>query len=89
MFAPLKQANAFRPDVEAIARFLADDRSPKAVFLNSPHNPTGGVATREDLCNIADLIRGRETLPASALPVRGDAQWQTRQRLQAAMRPAS
>ena len=37
----------------------------------------------------ADLIRGRETLPASDLPVRGDAQWQTRQRLQAAMRPAS
>ncbi len=37
----------------------------------------------------ADLIRGREALPASDLPVRGDAQWQTRQRLQAAMRPAS
>ena len=37
----------------------------------------------------ADLIRGRETLPASDLPVRGDAQWQSRQRLQAAMRPAS
>ncbi|MVW74520.1 choline dehydrogenase [Pseudomonas xionganensis] len=37
----------------------------------------------------ADLIRGREALPASDLPVRGDAQWQSRQRLQAAMRPAS
>ena len=26
-----------------------DDKSPRAIFLNSPHNPTGGVATFEDL----------------------------------------
>ena len=30
----------------------------KAIFLNSPHNPTGGVATEEDLTAIADLVRG-------------------------------
>ena len=30
----------------------------KAIFLNSPHNPTGGVATQEDLKAIADLVRG-------------------------------
>jgi aspartate aminotransferase len=28
--------------------------------LNSPHNPTGGVATAEDLRALADLIRGRD-----------------------------
>jgi len=32
----------------------------RAIFLNSPHNPTGGVATEEDLRGLADLIRGRD-----------------------------
>ena len=31
----------------------------KAIFLNSPHNPTGGVATESDLKAIADLVRGK------------------------------
>jgi aspartate aminotransferase len=59
VFAPLRQASAFRPELSVIERFLAEDSSPRAIFLNSPHNPTGGVATEEDLRGIADLIRGR------------------------------
>ena len=42
-----------------VERFLAEDKSPKAIFLNSPHNPTGGVATEEDLKRIADAVRGK------------------------------
>jgi aspartate aminotransferase len=57
---PLKEANAFRPDPNAVEHFLKTARRPKAVFLNSPHNPTGGVATRDDLAAIANLIRGRD-----------------------------
>ena len=60
VFAALKQANDFRPDIADIERFLAEDPSPRAIFLNSPHNPTGGVATEEDLRRIADLIRGEQ-----------------------------
>jgi len=60
VFAALKQSNDFRPDIADIERFLAEDPSPKAIFLNSPHNPTGGVATEEDLRGIADLIRGEQ-----------------------------
>ena len=60
VFAPLRQGNGFRPDVSEIERFLSDDPSPKAIFLNSPHNPTGGVATESDLQDIADLVRGRQ-----------------------------
>jgi len=60
VFAPLRQANDFRPDTADIERFMAEDPSPKAIFLNSPHNPTGGVATEEDLRSIADLIRGQQ-----------------------------
>jgi aspartate aminotransferase len=60
VFAPLEQSNGFRPAVADIERFLAEDASPKAIFLNSPHNPTGGVTTKADLTAIADLVRGRE-----------------------------
>ncbi len=56
---PLRQSNQFRPEVDEIERFLSEDPSPKAILLNSPHNPTGGVTTEEDLRNIADLIRGK------------------------------
>ncbi len=55
----LKQPREFRPNVDDVERFLTEDPHPKAIFLNSPHNPTGGVAAREDLEGLADLIRGR------------------------------
>ncbi|HUG93490.1 MAG TPA: aminotransferase class I/II-fold pyridoxal phosphate-dependent enzyme, partial [Planctomycetaceae bacterium] len=45
VLSPLRQADGFRPDVAAIERFLADDPAPRAILLNSPHNPTGGVTT--------------------------------------------
>jgi aspartate aminotransferase len=60
VLVPLKQSNEFRPAVEDIEHFLSSDPSPRAIFLNSPHNPTGGVTTEEDLRAIADLVRGRE-----------------------------
>lgn len=56
----LRAARAFRPDLDEVRRFLEEDARPKAVFLNSPHNPTGGVATEEDLRGLADLVRGRD-----------------------------
>ena len=49
VMAPLRQANEFRPDVADIEKFLSTDAKPRAIFLNSPHNPTGGVTTAEDL----------------------------------------
>jgi aspartate aminotransferase len=57
---PLNQGRAFRPDPLAVEHFLKTAKRPKAVFLNSPHNPTGGVATKADLTAIAELIRGRD-----------------------------
>jgi aspartate aminotransferase len=57
---PLRQENAFRPDPNAVEHFLKTAKRPKGIFLNSPHNPTGGVATKEDLAAIANLIRGRD-----------------------------
>ena len=65
---PLRQANQFRPDTADIERFLAEDRAPRAIFLNSPHNPTGGVATTDDLKRIADLVRGKNVAVFSDEP---------------------
>ncbi|KKL09319.1 hypothetical protein LCGC14_2567040, partial [marine sediment metagenome] len=56
----LKQENEFRPNLDDVQRFLDEDSQPKAIFLNSPHNPTGGVATEEDLQGLAEIIRGRD-----------------------------
>jgi aspartate aminotransferase len=57
--SPLRQANQFRPNLDDVARFLREDPRPKAIFLNDPHNPTGGVSTHDDLRGIAELVRGR------------------------------
>jgi aspartate aminotransferase len=59
VYAPLRQENAFRPDLNDVEHFLKRASRPRAIFLNSPHNPTGGVATAADLKAIADLVRGR------------------------------
>jgi aspartate aminotransferase len=68
VMAPLRQANGFRPDIADIEKFLATDRAPRAIFLNSPHNPTGGVTTSEDLESIANLVRGRDVAVFSDEP---------------------
>ncbi len=60
VFSPLRQANQFRPDLDDVKRFLTETPRARAIFLNSPHNPTGGVATAEDLRGLADLVRGRD-----------------------------
>ena len=64
----LRAARSFRPDLGDVRRFLAEDRSPKAIFLNSPHNPTGGVALLEDLHGLAELIHGRDVAVFSDEP---------------------
>jgi aspartate aminotransferase len=68
ILAPLSVENEFRPRAQDISRFLATDPKPRAVFLNSPHNPTGGVATREDLKAIANVVRGTDLMVFSDEP---------------------
>ncbi len=68
ILSALKQSRDFRPNIDDIAHFLEHDKAPKAIILNSPHNPTGGVALLEDLVAIADLIRGRDVAVFSDEP---------------------
>jgi aspartate aminotransferase len=68
VYSPLRQQNQFRPDLNDVERFLRSTPRAKAIFLNSPHNPTGGVATRDDLRGLAELIRGRDVAVFSDEP---------------------
>jgi aspartate aminotransferase len=68
VLAPLKVENEFRPSAEDVKHFLATDPRPRAILLNSPHNPTGGVATRGDLAAIAAIVRGTELMVFSDEP---------------------
>lgn len=65
---PLRAENGFRPSAAAVERFLKTDRRPRSIWLNSPHNPTGGVATEQDLAEIADLVRGTDIVVFSDEP---------------------
>jgi aspartate aminotransferase len=60
VYSRLRQEDEFRPDLNDVERFVRHTPRARAIFLNSPHNPTGGVATAEDLRAIADLVRGRD-----------------------------
>lgn len=68
VLAPLRPERHFRPDPDDLARFLREQSRPRAVFLNSPHNPTGGVVTRDDLQAFADLLQGTDVLLFSDEP---------------------
>jgi aspartate aminotransferase len=59
VFSPLRQENQFRPDLNDVEHFVNKAPRAKAIFLNSPHNPTGGVATTDDLRGLADIVRGK------------------------------
>ena len=60
VYSVLRQENAFRPDLNDVERFVKQTPKARAIFLNSPHNPTGGVATEDDLRGLAELVRGRD-----------------------------
>jgi aspartate aminotransferase len=55
---PVREENDFRPDPDQLRRLLSPRT--RLVILNSPHNPTGGVATAADLDGIAEVLAGRD-----------------------------
>lgn len=58
VFSYLREENDFRPTISDVEVFVNECKRARAIFLNSPHNPTGGVATQQDIADIANLIRG-------------------------------
>ncbi|MEW6309133.1 MAG: pyridoxal phosphate-dependent aminotransferase [Bacillota bacterium] len=60
---PLLDVNDFRLDIDDLAARVTDRT--KLLILNSPANPTGGVLTADDICRIADVVRGRDIIVLS------------------------
>jgi len=52
---PLRESRDWRMDLDELASRVSDKT--KAVMINSPHNPTGGVLLRSDLERIAELAQ--------------------------------
>ncbi len=57
---PLEESRGFSFDLDLFRDRLTEKT--KLVILNSPHNPTGGVIPREDLRQIALLLRDRDVM---------------------------
>ena len=54
---PLHEKLGWRWDLDELERAITPRT--KAIYVNSPNNPTGGVLTRGDLERIADIARAR------------------------------
>src|SRR6185295_2057507 len=54
---PLYPSRDWRPDVNEMRRLITPKT--RAIYVNSPNNPSGGVLTRDDLQAIADLATER------------------------------
>ncbi len=54
---PLHASRGWRPDIDELGRLVTPKT--RAIYVNSPNNPTGGTLTNEDLAAIAGLARER------------------------------
>ena len=57
---PLVESRGFSFDLNVLKHQLSNKT--KLVILNSPANPTGGVISRQDLKQIADMLRDRDLM---------------------------
>ena len=55
---PLHESRGWRPDVDEMRPLVT--AKTRAIYVNSPNNPTGGVLTRADLTAIAELAQERD-----------------------------
>ncbi len=60
---PLRENLDFRFDMDELRGRITPQT--KLIILNSPHNPTGGVLTAEDVAEIASLARERDLIVLS------------------------
>jgi aspartate aminotransferase len=60
---PLLESRDFRFEIDALEAAITPRT--KILVLNSPHNPTGGILTREDIAAIASVVRKHDILVLS------------------------
>jgi len=56
---PLLEHNQFRIDIKKFKKTFS--KRTKLIILNSPSNPTGGILSKSDLSEIADMVQGSKT----------------------------
>jgi aspartate/methionine/tyrosine aminotransferase len=54
----LREENDFRLDTDELRNLVTDKT--RLIIINSPHNPTGGILTRDDLKAIADVAISKD-----------------------------
>ena len=52
---PILAENNFQVDLKQLAKFIT--KKTRLIVVNSPHNPTGGILTRQNLIGIANLAK--------------------------------
>lgn len=60
---PLLEENEFRMNIEELKSLITDKT--KMVIINSPQNPTGGMLTKDDLEQIANVLAERDIVVLS------------------------
>lgn len=60
---PLLESRDFRFEIDALEAAITPKT--KILVLNSPHNPTGGILTAEDIAAIASVVRRHDILVIS------------------------
>ena len=66
VFYPLLEEHKFHVRAEVLERYITPKT--RLLLLNSPSNPTGGVTTREELQEIADLMKKHDIAVISDEP---------------------
>ena len=59
----LQEQKDFSFDIDELAALITDRT--KLIIINSPHNPTGGVLTKQDIRDIAEIIGDRNIIVLS------------------------
>lgn len=54
----LREENNFRLDTDELKKLVTDKT--RLIIINSPHNPTGGILTKDDLKAIADIALSKD-----------------------------
>ena len=57
VYVPLREPIGWRYDLDELRAAITPKT--RAIYINSPHNPTGGVLTRADVETIAEIARER------------------------------
>ena len=58
VMVPLPAERGFHPDLDSIAGAVTPHT--RAIWINSPHNPTGAVFTPQEITGIAEICRQRD-----------------------------